>query len=194
VDLGLPGSLSLSALAWLVYASRRATWRSTCRPVRFDADAAKLIAAFSIRQGGLVPAAAAGGHRCGDAGVERFFAGARAKWADSCWHAAGAGSGPRQPAFHHLWDWPQKYASNPVIEFLRPEPHEQRVGAAAFRLPAQFALLGRPLPIEWAQHLFLYHRIQSLDIVQMPRMPEDLLAFEGALGKAGTPGLLRRWN
>ena len=38
--------------------------------------------------------------------------------------------------------------------------------------------------IEWTQQLFQYYGIQTLDIVQMPRVPADLSAFETALGQA----------
>ncbi|HKI69795.1 MAG TPA: hypothetical protein VKA67_09410, partial [Verrucomicrobiae bacterium] len=40
--------------------------------------------------------------------------------------------------------------------------------------------------IEWAQHQFPYYNIQSLDIVQMSRTPEDMKAFESALMPNGT--------
>jgi hypothetical protein len=45
--------------------------------------------------------------------------------------------------------------------------------------PSQFGLFGDLYAIEWAQHHFLYYNIQSLDVVQMPRMPTDLAAFNG---------------
>ena len=35
--------------------------------------------------------------------------------------------------------------------------------------------------IEWAQHHFPYYNIQSLDKIQMSRMPADLAAYEMAL-------------
>ena len=41
--------------------------------------------------------------------------------------------------------------------------------------------------IEWAQHLFLFYDIQSLDVIQMPRVPADLAAYDNAVmftGKA----------
>ena len=52
--------------------------------------------------------------------------------------------------------------------------------------------------IEWMQHLFPYNNIQSLDIVQMPRMPMDIAAFEGALAFDGNSQnvarVSRRWQ
>ena len=41
--------------------------------------------------------------------------------------------------------------------------------------------------IEWSQQLFPYYNIQSLDIIQMSRMPEDLAAYQAALPPLGTP-------
>ena len=69
---------------------------------------------------------------------------------------------------------------NPVIEFLRERPYEHRMAALPFPVPEQYELLGQLYRIEWAQHHFPYHNIQSLDVVQMSRMPTDLMAFEKA--------------
>jgi hypothetical protein len=68
------------------------------------------------------------------------------------------------------------------------------VAILPFNLPPQFSLWDQLYRLEWAQHHFLFYNIQSLDIIQMPRMPEDLKAFEEAFARAGTPGLLRRWE
>jgi len=95
------------------------------------------------------------------------------------------------------WDYEEKYASNPVIEFLRQKPYEHRVAVLPFRMPQQYALLDQIYRIEWAQHHFMYYNIQSLDVVQMPRVPEDLKAFEETLAFRGTDSaylLLRRWQ
>ena len=124
-----------------------------------------------------------------------FLAWSRAKWAGFLLGALLIlDLGRVNSYFIIYWDWPQKYASNEVLDFLRQKPYEQRVAMLPFRLPPQFSLLGDLYRFEWAQHLFLFYKIQSLDIVQMPRVPEDLAAFEEAFVKAGTPGLLRRWE
>jgi hypothetical protein len=51
--------------------------------------------------------------------------------------------------------------------------------------------------LEWKQHHFPYYNIQSLDIVQMPRVPQDLQNFESALHFRGSQDstylLTRRW-
>jgi len=51
--------------------------------------------------------------------------------------------------------------------------------------------------IEWAQHHFPYYNIQSLDKIQMSRMPADLEAYEMALmpRSENTYSLMaRRWE
>ena len=193
--LGCLGAVGLSALAWLFYATSRASLETYLQTVQFDADTARAIAGFSIRQAGwflLLLLLAIGAVTLVLSG---FFAGSRAKWASLLLGALLILDLSRvNSRFIVYWDWTQKYASNEVIEFLRQKPYEQRVAILPFRLPPQFSLLGDLYRIEWSQHLFLFYKIQSLDIVQMPRMPEDLAAFEGTLAKAGAPGLLRRWE
>jgi hypothetical protein len=75
------------------------------------------------------------------------------------------------------WNYKQKYASNPVIEFLRQQRFDGRVTGQLAPLSSQFLINanGRNFPslyFEWLQHHFQYYRIQSLDIIQMPHMPE----------------------
>jgi hypothetical protein len=52
--------------------------------------------------------------------------------------------------------------------------------------------------IEWSQHAFPFYNIQSLDIVQLPREPQDMVAFDGALSStnlAERPKLAtRKWE
>ncbi len=97
-----------------------------------------------------------------------------------------------------FWDYKYKYASNPVIELLKDKPYEGRVAILPLPLPGQLALFEQLYRIEWAQHHFPYYNIQSLDIVQMPRTPEDLAAFESAMAHRGVQETLhlvaRRWQ
>ncbi len=85
-----------------------------------------------------------------------------------------------------VWDYARKYATNPIIERMREKPWQQRVAILPswfhqmLNAPAELGLLDQLYRIEWAQHHFQYYNIQSIDLVQMPRMPEDLAAFEGA--------------
>ena len=89
------------------------------------------------------------------------------------------------------WNYKQKYASNQVIDFLREKPYENRVALVpgwipfVFRIPEELyraeSNFDQLYHIEWAQHHFQYFKVQSLDIVQMPRMPADLENYEKKL-------------
>jgi hypothetical protein len=81
-----------------------------------------------------------------------------------------------------IWNYAQKYASNPVIDFLREKPYEHRAAI----MPFSSGLLGPVYDIEWKQQLFQYYNIQSLDVVMMPRPPVDYIGFETALSTDGT--------
>ena len=99
------------------------------------------------------------------------------------------------------WDYKQKYASNPILDFLRDKPYEHRVIGLPFRSPQHLPFYndywGDLYRIEWAQHHFPYYDIQSLDLIQRPRVPADEEAYEMALAprSADTYYLMaRRWQ
>jgi hypothetical protein len=75
------------------------------------------------------------------------------------------------------WNYKQKYADNPVIEFLKQQNVQGRVTAELAPLSRQFLINNNgsnfpALYFEWLQNHFQYYRVQSLDIIQMPHMPE----------------------
>ncbi len=87
------------------------------------------------------------------------------------------------------WNYIQKYESNPIVDLLRNKPYEHRVLDLPFRVPEQLepsdrqqiSLFEQIYRIEWLQQLFPYYNVQSLDVVQMPRLAADLEAYESAL-------------
>lgn len=100
------------------------------------------------------------------------------------------------------YDYKERYASNPVLDFLRQDPHEHRVTTKL----APFS--GRYLVDEattqfvtvanlWLQHQFQYYNIQALEPVQMPRPPLLDQQFIGAMmpaeGRAASV-FLRMWE
>lgn len=101
-------------------------------------------------------------------------------------------------------NWKEKYESNSVLEFLRQRPYEQRVMLFPLnyvdlrRLPRevtplvqQFLMFAQQLYYtEWTQHFFQYYNVQSLDIVQEPRVAADKAAYEAVM--LSSP--LRRWE
>jgi hypothetical protein len=72
----------------------------------------------------------------------------------------------------------------PVIQFLANKPYEHRVAYVLpypMSTPDAFASFEGLYDIEWTQQLFPVYSIPTLDIVQMPRTPEDLQTFNNAL-------------
>ncbi len=91
------------------------------------------------------------------------------------------------------WNSKEKYATNPVIDFLREKPFEHRVAMLPFSAPPQFAMLNNVHGVEWAQHHFLYYNIQSLDRIQEPRVATENQLYREALMDS-TEHLLRLWE
>ncbi|HYA78905.1 MAG TPA: YfhO family protein, partial [Candidatus Nitrosopolaris sp.] len=205
-------ALFVTVFGWLVYASEKPGLVRYLQTVGFgEEDTAKRIAAFSIGQVGwfvLWFALAAGLCVLTIAGV---FAGRRAWLGGMLLGLLLVGDLGRAdlPYIIH-WNSTQKYdidstnpanSTNPIINFLRDKSYEHRVTYLPFNesqhLPLYDDWFGDLYRIEWAQHHFPYYNIQSLDKIQMPRMPADLLAYEMALTprSAGTAYLLtRRWE
>jgi hypothetical protein len=186
-------------VAWLIYAMRKQALVDHLQNVGFGEAMAGDIAAFSIGQAGwfiLLCALAIGLCLLALAGG---FAGKRA-WLGGlllgAFLVADLGRADLPYIIH--WDYKQKYASNPILDFLRHEPNQYRVTTLPFNAPPQFSLFHDLYTIEWVQHQFLYYNIQTLDVVQMPRIPADLEAFERALAFRGTPDsvplIARRWQ
>jgi hypothetical protein len=192
-----------SLLAWPIYALQKQNLVSHLKTVGFpDENMAEKIAAFSVGQVGwfiLFLALAAGLFTLILSGA---FAGRRAKWGGIFLGALlvlDLGRADLPWIIH--WDYKQKYevgSLNPIVDFLRDKPYEHRVAILPFHPPQQFELFGELYRIEWVQQLFPYYNIQSLDIVQLPRMPEDLAAYHMALTPLGTPEtvhlIARRWE
>jgi hypothetical protein len=188
-------AVGVSLLAWLVYAGQESKLTRYIQMVGFpDAGTAKQIAAFSIGQVGwfiLFLALAAGLFALAVAG---FFSGKRARLGGILLGAllvVDLGRADLPWIIHQ--DYVEKYASNPILDFLQKQPYEHRV--ADLRSETLFENLYRD---EWVQHHFLYYNIQTLDVMQMPRVPADLAAFESALASRNTSDatylIARRWQ
>jgi hypothetical protein len=188
--------LVAAVLGWLVYASSQNTLIKYLQEVQFDEGTAKAIAAFSARQVGwfiLYFSASAGLVLLVLSGV---FSGPRARlgaWLLLLLLVLDLGRANLPWIIY--WDYQEKYATNPIIDKLRERPYEQRVAMLQFQAPNS-GLFNKLYGIEWAQHHFQFYNIQSLDKVQMPRTPEDLLAYEMALqfdGTSNTVHHVSRW-
>ena len=120
------------------------------------------------------------------------FAGARAKWGGVLLGLLlVVDLGRANQPWVIYWDYQEKYASNPIIDRLREKPYEQRVAIWPFGTPPELSLLGQVYRGQWIKHQFPYYNVQSLDTIQVPRMPEDMLAFEKALTARDATNILR---
>jgi Bacterial membrane protein YfhO len=201
--LACAGTFGGSVLAWLIYAAQKPALVKYLESVGFpDPATAGEIAGFSIGQVGwflVIFAVAVALCILILAGV---FSGKRARLGGLLLGIVLVFDLGRAnlPYIIH-WDYAQKYevgSLNPIVGFLKDKPYEHRVALLPFRMPDQFQVFDELYRIEWAQQLFPYYNIQSLDIVQMSRMPADLAAFEGAFAPRGDADSLwqipRRWQ
>ncbi|MDR3458614.1 MAG: protein kinase [Verrucomicrobiae bacterium] len=191
-------ALGLILLAWMVYASSRESLAHAIGLAGFDEQTSQLMAAFSIRQTGWFALAFILAAGLLSAIIGSGFTGPRAKWGASLLGLLLVCDLSRAnlPWIIH-YDYREKYATNDVLEFLRQKPCEHRVAGLPWVTTRQSSTLDELYRIEWAQHHFFYYNIQSLDLVQIPRMPADLAAFEAALRPEDAHPLFRlarRWQ
>lgn len=202
------GLLGASVLGWLIYAAQKPALIAYLQKVGFpDADpthdnSAPAIAAFSIGQVEWFLALFAIAVALLVAVISGYFNGPRAKIG-----AALLGSflifdmsRANLPWIIH-WDYHQKYevdSLNPIVKFLADKPYQHRVAGLPFRAPQGLELFDELYRIEWVQHHFPFYNIQTLDLFQMPRMPEDMREYTLALTPKGdmasAPLIAREWQ
>lgn len=98
------------------------------------------------------------------------------------------------------YNYKQRYASNPILDFLKEKSYEHRVTARVFPFSDQHFVdqnTGMFVSVAnlWLQNQFQYFNIQSLEPVQMPRPPELDKRFLEAMTPSGTnrpPSVLAR--
>ena len=91
-------------------------------------------------------------------------------------------------------NYKQKYASNPIVDFLKEKSYEHRVTMFPFQVNEQLSFLQQLHYLEWLQHLYPYYNIQSLDVAQEPRTASDNDAYRKAFQKTGASGQTRMWQ
>jgi hypothetical protein len=210
VSLGL---MAACVAGWMLYGAKQADLIQYLQKVGFsDPDpthenSAAAIAAFSLGQVGwfLVLFALALGLLL--VIISGYFNGSRAKAGTMLlggFMLLDMGRANLPWVVH--WDYKQKYevgSLNPILETLRDKPYEHRVVGLPFEPQQQlrgydYLFGGSGLyRIEWVQHQFPYYDIQSLDVVQMPRPPEDMKAYKEALAPRPDPStyplIAREW-
>ena len=192
-------ALAASLVGWLIYSKSQERLVAYLQEVRFDPTMADAIASFSIRQVGWFVLYLGLALGLLAVSLSGYFNGWRTRLGGILIGLLLlADLGRANVPWVVTWNWVQKYAANPVIDFLREKPYEQRAAVLPFRAPQQLALFSQLYDIEWKQQLFQYYNIQSLDVIMMPRAPVDYVAFESALFFDGTTNTLhhltRRWQ
>jgi hypothetical protein len=190
--------VALCVVGWFVYGSSQRELVRYLIDHQFNENDAQSIATFSVAEVGwfilflilsagilvIILSGALSGRRAGLAiAFVSLLIAADLGRADSPWIVA--------------YDYREKYATNPIVDFLDQHQHEQRVAV----LPAMMIQLEPSLARDiqmiqtlayfnhetWLQHHFPYLGIQALDIPQEPRLPDDKLAFLTAI--YGNPNL-----
>ncbi len=188
------GLLGASVLGWLIYIAQKPSVIAYIQKVGFtDADpthenSAPALAAFSIGQVGWFVALFAIAIGLLLLVITGCFKGPRAKIGIVLLGGFLLFDMGRAnlPWLVH-WDYKQKYevgSLNPVVETLCKNPYENRVAYGIplpLGTPQGFKLFEELYKIEWMQHQFPYYNIQSLDLVQNPRPPADMMRYEQAL-------------
>ncbi len=191
------GLLGASVLGWLIFASQQTSFIQYLQKVGFsDENTAREIASFSLGQVGWFLGLFAVAIGLLTLVLAGYFAGPRAKTGAILLGAFLIFDLVRAdlPYVVH-WNYQQKYeigTLNPIVNFLRKEPYEHRVAELPFRPPQGLELFDQLYRIEWMQHHFPYYNIQSLDVWQMPRMPEDWKTYLEALTQNATPESVQR--
>jgi hypothetical protein len=184
------GIFGASVLGWFLYASEKPALVRYLQARGYpDEDFAQQIITFSFGQVGWWLAIFAAAIALFALVITGWFAGPRARWGGLLLGAFLVFDLGRAnlPYIIH-WDYKQKYevgSLNPIEDFLRHQPYEHRVAGLPFRAPQGLELLDELYRIEWMQQHFPYYNIQCLDIIQMPRMPEDLQSYLEALSPRG---------
>jgi hypothetical protein len=193
-------ALGVSLLGWMMWATGRTKLEQRIQDAGFDAALASQLAGFSIREVGIYLLAAIVTVALLTLILSGTFAGRRARLGAVCLGAALVIDLGRAALPYIIYqNWEEKYASNAVVDFLKDKPYEHRVAILPFPPPSrELSLMGDVYRIEWAQHHFQFYNIQSLDIVQMPRPPADMVAFEAAVRFDQTTNTIhrvtRRWE
>ena len=195
-------AIALGLIAWVAYGHSREAVAHYIQLVGIDPNAAGPMADFSARQVGWALLFLALGLGAIILLLTGYFKGPRARFgAGLLGVLLVADLFAADLPYIVVWDYAQKYASNPIIDQLKEphtHPYEQRVAMLPFPPHDQESARFRQLyDVEWKQHHWQYYNIQSLDIIMNPRAPQAYLMFEGAMQPNGSNTLFRiarRWQ
>jgi len=185
------GILGASVLGWLIFAGQKPSLIQYLQKMGFpDETTARDIAEFSLGQAGWLLILFATAIVLLTLTIAGYFSGPRARMGTLLLGAFLVFDlGRADLPFIVHWDYKQKYevgSLNPIVDFLRNKPYEHRVAGLPFRAPQGLELFDELYRIEWMQQHFPYYNVQCLDIIQMPRMAENLKAYLETFAPRGT--------
>lgn len=209
--VGVNWSIGGLILVWLMYgSSKRSLATQLVQTVPTDAQSAAAMAGRSLREVGwslsfLILAAALMALI-----ASRILGGRRLRWGFfGLGLLLAADLGRANLPWIKYWNFADYYAPDALTRLLEPEAHEHRVAmlsGGVWTQPALFQPLQQAglIPYvqmlqqlyrgQWLQHQFRYYNIQSLDVVQEPRMPVDKARYLAAFANRGVNGELRLWE
>ena len=191
---GLIAGSALLALIALIYAASGQELVRYMTKMRIAEEHAKLIQKFTAMEAVLFVVFLAVSLLAVLAILSGFFSVRRARYAVLALGLLLVVDMARanRPWIHYI-NYKEKYASNPVLDILRQNPQEHRVVAFPFQVNQELATLQQVYGVEWLQHQFQHFNIQSLDVIQEPRVPVDKEAYLKVLrGEGVSP--LRLWE
>jgi hypothetical protein len=188
----------LAGMAWLRYASSSTALVAHLGRVGFgDPEMARSIARFSTGQAGIALVILAVSMTAVVVVMCGAFSGARRRWAGVVLGMILVGDLARANLpWIVYYDYRERYESNALVEFLQTDSGTHRVtgrltplgGGALVNEQGQVLVSAYN---EWLEHLFQYYRVQSLDIIQMPRAPLLDEAFMKAFHPANNEDFAR---
>ncbi len=194
-------------LGWLIYSSARTELIQHIQSVGFNQkEQAQAIAQFSIAHFGWFVLFLALSLAAVTLITTGYLNGQRAKWGLAMLAIILITDLSRaaKPWIKH-YDYESKYSSNPIIKSLAKEPHKHRVKLFPLSVMQQVPSIERKrlyrflqfsnfYRSHWLQHLFPFYEIQSLDVVQEPRMSRVNKAYRSAFPPNQPQAQLRLWE
>jgi hypothetical protein len=177
--IGSASAVGLAAFAWILYATSTDALIPYLARVGFaDPAMAQAIARFSVGAAGMGVLFLMAAAVLVALIMSGMLAGKGRRWAAVLAGLLLVGDLARAnlPWIRH-YDYREQYATNPVVDQLRDQAHQHRVTGrvmptvGAMNLVNEEGQVFSGLYHQWLEHLFQFYRVQSLDIVQMPRVP-----------------------
>jgi hypothetical protein len=176
-NLWLFGSILAAVLlviAAIVYAANRDSLEQYLHSVQFNPSDAHLIVTFSVRQVSFFVAFFAGAVVIVNLALRRILPSqAIVIFGLFLLVDFGFANFP----WITMVNYEEQNASNPILSSLQDKPYEHRVALLPIEASNGPSTLEQIYKGDWRVHQFPFYNIQTLDIVQLSRMPEDIKAF-----------------